>query len=332
MKIIITGATGFVGRNLAEALRQDGIQVIAMGRSLKIGNELRQGGLEFVNADIRDRGELLRAFSATDCVIHCAARSGPWGKYKDFHETNVVGTRNVMVAAKQHAIAKMIFISTPSIYYTGQDRFDISEDDPLPAKQASNYAKSKLISEIELKDLHKEGIDTITFRPRALIGPYDNSFGPRILRMADNGRIPMINGGQALVDIACIDNFIDAVKKALAAPDDAWNEVYNISNGSPITVEAWFSQILEAFEKTFRPKPISESLARVAAGVMELISYMPFVNKEPPMTRFTVGYMAKSMTMSIEKAKNKLGYTPIVSNQEGFKRYAEWARMQSAKI
>ena len=64
---------------------------------------------------------------------------------------------------------------------------------------------------------------------------------------------------------------------------------------------------------------------------MEFISYMPFVNKEPPMTRFTVGYMAKSMTMNIEKAKNKLGYTPTVSNQEGFKRYAEWARMQYTK-
>jgi nucleoside-diphosphate-sugar epimerase len=328
MKIIITGATGFVGRNLAEALRQDGIHIIALGRSEKVGRSLREGGLKFFSADIRNQRELLRAFSAADCVIHCAGKSGPWGKYKDFHETNVVGTRNVVHAIKEHAISKIIFISTPSIYYTGQDRFDISEDDPLPAKQTSNYARSKLISEKELEGLRREGIDTIIFRPRALIGPYDNSFGPRILRMADKGRIPMINGGQAFVDIACIDNFIDAVRKALIAPDEAWNEVYNISNGSPITVATWFSQILDAFGKNFRPKPISEPLAKMAAGVMESFSYLPFVNKEPPMTRFTVGYMAKSMTMRIEKARNKLGYTPIVSNREGFRRYAEWARTQ----
>jgi len=96
-------------------------------------------------------------------------------------------------------------------------------------------------------------------------------------------------------------------------------------------VETWFSKILEAFGQPFQPKEIPEFIAKLAASAMEFSSYLPFINKEPPMTRFTVGYMAKSMTMSIEKAKNRLGYIPAVSNQEGFGRYAEWVRMQPSR-
>ena len=326
MKLIITGATGFVGRNLAERFYADGFEVVALGRSLTVGKALQDQGIAFKPSDIRDKGQLMRTFCRCDCVIHCAAKSGPWGRYKDFHATNVVGTRNVMAASRDYGIPKVIFISTPSVYFTGEDRYDISEDDPLPAKQASNYSESKRISEIELAALQAEGIRSIVFRPRALIGRYDNTFGPRIIRMSEKGRIPMINGGKALVDIACMDNFVDAVGKALKAPDSAWNQTYNISNGAPITVARWFSQILDSFGKPFRAKPVPEGAAKMAAGVMEFMSYLPFVNREPPMTRFTVGYMAKSMTLNIHKARKLLGYEPEIGNREGFRRYADWVK------
>jgi len=323
MKIIITGATGFVGRNLAESFHDDGLQVIATGRSLVVGDELRKKDIEFKKADILDLNQLINAFSPADCVIHCAAKSGPWGRYRDFYETNVVGTRNVIEACKNHNIKRIIFISTPSIYFTGKDRYNISESEPLPDRQASNYSKTKLISETELMALKTEGFKTIIFRPRALFGPYDNTFVPRILRLAEKGQMPLINSGQALIDITYVDDFVDAVRKCLTAPDNSWNEVYNISNGDPISVKEWFSQVLSIFDRPFKPKNIPESAAKIIAGIMEFVSYLPLVGKEPSMTRFTVGYMAKSMTMSIDKAKQKLGYSPQVSNQEGFERYVK---------
>ena len=110
MKIIITGATGFVGRNLAESFHDDGLQVIATGRSLVVGDELRKKDIEFKKADILDLNQLINAFSPADCVIHCAAKSGPWGRYRDFYETNVVGTRNVIEACKNHNIKRIIFV------------------------------------------------------------------------------------------------------------------------------------------------------------------------------------------------------------------------------
>lgn len=324
MKIIITGATGLVGRNLTEGLFDDGMQIVATGRSTEVGKELQKKGIEFKAADILDADGLNTVFSPADCVIHGAAKAGPWGRYRDFYAPNVVGTRNVVNACKRHNIKKIIFISTPSIYYTGKDRYNISENDPLPRKQMTNYAKTKLMAETELTALQQEGYKVIIFRPRAVYGPYDNTFIPRILRLAEGKQMPVINNGRALTDITYVDNFTDAVRKALTAPDTAWNEIYNISNGDPISVRDWFSQVLDIFERPFRPKNIPEPAAKVVAGIKEFTSYLPFVKKEPSMTRFTVGYMAKSTTMSLDKAQKKLNYSPRVGNREGFVKYAKW--------
>jgi nucleoside-diphosphate-sugar epimerase len=329
MKVIITGATGFLGRNLAEAFHGEGMQVTATGRSQAVGKELREKGIEFKEADMLDPDQLNNAFLPADCVIHSAAKSGPWGTYKDYFEPNVYGTRNVIQACKKHDIKKIIFISSPSLYFTGKDRYNISENEPLPERQTTNYSKTKLISENELAALQNEGFKTIIFRPRALYGPYDSTFFPRIRKLSEKKNMPLINGGKALVDITCVDNFIQATRNSLTAPDDAWNEVYNISNGDPINVREWFSQILNIFDRPFNPKDVPESMAMILASTMEIISYLPFVRKEPPMTRFGVGYLAKSMTMSIEKARQKLDYTPQVSNQEGFERYAKWYHAKS---
>jgi nucleoside-diphosphate-sugar epimerase len=264
------------------------------------------------------------AFSPADCVIHCAARSGDWGRYKDFYETNVVGTRNVIEACKRHNIKRILFISTPSIYFTGKDRFNISESEPLPIKQTTHYSKTKLSAETELLALQQEGHKVIIFRPRAVYGPYDNTFVPRILRLAEKKQMPLINNGRAMIDITCVDNLVDAVRKSLSASDNAWNEAYNISNGAPISVKDWFSQVLDVFDRPFNPKNVPESLAKAMASIMEFAGNLPLVSKQPSMTRFSVGYMAKSMTMNIDKAKQKLNYLPRVGNQQGFEKYAKW--------
>jgi nucleoside-diphosphate-sugar epimerase len=100
MKIIITGATGFIGRNLAESLHKEGMKVIAIGRSEFVGKALREKGIEFMLAKIEDQPQVNKSFCPADYVIHCAGRAGDWWKYKDFYETNVIGTRNVINACK----------------------------------------------------------------------------------------------------------------------------------------------------------------------------------------------------------------------------------------
>jgi nucleoside-diphosphate-sugar epimerase len=323
MKIIITGATGFLGRNLSESFHKEGMQVVATGRSLSIGKQLRETGIEFIPADIRDQSQTNNAFSPADYVVHCAAKAGDWGRYREFYETNVIGTRNVISACKRNDIKRIIYISTPSAYFNGKDRYNILETEPLPKKQF-NYGKTKLIAESELLALGKEGFKVIVLRPRAVYGEYDQNIVPRFLELSEKKNMPLINGGRALVDITYVGNVVSAVRNCFSAPDDAWNEVYNISNGAPITIRDFLSQVLEIFDRPFKPKDIPEPVAKTIAGIMELVSILPLGNKTPALTRFSIGYVAKSMTMSIEKAKQKLNYLPEISNQEGFERVRKW--------
>jgi nucleoside-diphosphate-sugar epimerase len=236
----------------------------------------------------------------------------------------VAGTRNVARACLKHEIRKIIFVSTPSIYYTGEHRLDIREDDPLPRQQASHYAETKLEAETELAQLRRQGIRVITFRPRAVYGPHDHTILPRILDMAKRPRFPLIAGGEALVDITYVDNFADAVSLALRAPKRAWNETYNISNGRPIRMREFFARVLQHCGRPFRPLVVPEAAAWALGVALEGASHLPFGPREPPFTRFTVGYTARSMTLNIDKARRLLGWTPRLSNAEGFVRLGAW--------
>jgi nucleoside-diphosphate-sugar epimerase len=98
VRIIITGATGFAGRNLAECFHDEGMEVVATGRSSLKGVKLRDKGISFEKADIRETDQVIKAFSPADCVIHCAGKSADGGTYKEFYDANVIGTRNVVEA------------------------------------------------------------------------------------------------------------------------------------------------------------------------------------------------------------------------------------------
>ena len=323
LKIIITGATGFIGRNLAESLHKEGMKVIAIGRSEFVGKALQESGIEFMLAKIEVQSQVNKTFCPADYVIHCAGRAGDWWKYQDFYETNVIGTRNVINACKRNDIKKVIYISTSSVYLNGQDRYNILETEPLPKKQF-NYGKTKLVAENELLELEKQGFKTIILRPRAVYGKYDQNIVSRFLRLSEKKNLPLINGGQALVDITYVGNLVSAVRNCFSAPDNAWNEIYNISNGSPVTLKEWISELLEIFDRPFKPKDIPEPAAKRIAAMNALLSILPFGNRKPELTRFSVEYMGKSMTLSIEKAKQKLNYLPEISNQEGFKEVRKW--------
>lgn len=323
MKVIITGATGFIGRNLAESLVGDSHDVLGTGRALGVGNILREAGIEFRPADIGRPGSLLDVFEPADCVVHCAGKSGDWGIYDDFHLANVKGTRNVLQGCIRHGIEKLVFISSPSIYFNDQDRLDLKEDTALPLRQLSHYATTKLIAEKEVLAAREKGIDVINLRPKAVFGPHDNTFSPRILRMSRKRRFPLINNGRAMVDITYIDNLVEAIRLCLKAPHSAWNETYNISNGQPISIRDWFREMLTAFGKDFKPRNVPFPMARTIAGVAELAGHFPFGPKKPAMTRYSVGYMARSMTLNIDKARKKLGYGPCLNNAESFRKYKD---------
>jgi nucleoside-diphosphate-sugar epimerase len=265
-----------------------------------------------------------------DCVVHCAAKSGAWGEYRTYQAANVEGTRNLLDACREHRVGRIVFLSTPSVYDTGRDRLEITEEEPLPDRQLSWYSRTKLTAEQEM--LASAGADhrVIVLRPRAVYGPHDSIIVPTVLRLAQQGKLPLINGGDALIDVTAVDNLVDAIRLSLEAPDPAWNRVYNITNGEPITMREWFALILETLNRPYQTKVIREPLALAAATVMELLARLSMTGREPRLTRFKVRYLARSMTLCIDSAKTRLGYHPQIGNRQGMERYASWFRTLSA--
>jgi len=326
-KVLVTGATGFLGRATAVRLRDLGWDVTGLGRDEKIGRQLTAQGIPFVQADLRNRQQIEDACAGRDYVIHCAALSSPWGTYRDFHETNVVGTEHVVSGCVRHGVRRLVHVSTPSVYFNYRDRLLVSEQEELPRKPVNAYAATKLIAERVVADAAGNGLSSIIMRPRAVFGPGDTSLFPRLLRVNDSRGIPLIGGGEALLDLTYVDNAVDGLLQACTAPANAAGKIYNLSNGEPVKLIDLLQRLFALLELPLRTRRVSRPAALAAGRAMEwLYRAFPAIGAEPPFTRYTVGLLAYSQTLDLAQARQALNYEPRIPLDEGLRRFADWWR------
>lgn len=325
MKILVTGATSGLGRSLVEYLHSNQYNVVATGRNLKAGNELQQLGIDFFSCDLGRTKPESNSLHDVDCVVHCAALSSPWGKYHDFHNANVVATEHIIDVCRKYYIKRLIHISTPSVYFNFEDRFNIRETDPLADKPANTYVTTKLIAEKIVMQANSPELETICLRPRGIIGPYDRAIVPRLLRLYKlNDTIPLINGGRNLTDISCVENVISAIVGAMTTGNrEALGKCFNISNGSPIIASEFIKLIFNALGIQLNVKYIPYPLAYAYAAISEFFCRYIATTSEPILTRYTAGVAAKSQTLDITQAQKLLGYRPVVTIQDAIKNYGQ---------
>ncbi len=327
MNLFVTGATGCLGRRLALRLHGLGHQVTAQGRNRVIGAELEKAGLRFIAADLEDAPAMHSACRNRDAVFHCAAFSAPWGPRRQFYNSNVIGTQNVTDSCLQLGVSLLVHVSTPGLYFDFRNRRDIRETDPLPAAPVNAYAATKKQAEALVDKAFKQGLATITLRPRAIFGPHDRALMPRIMRFAERGWVPLIQGGKALIDVTYLDNVVDALVLCLDAPNHAMGRKYNITNGEPMPVGELFRLVFQAMARDYHPRQLPYAPAYAAAALLELWSALPFAG-EPVLTRYTLGLISKDQTLNIDAARQDLGYTPRVSIRDGIAAYVAWWRSQ----
>jgi nucleoside-diphosphate-sugar epimerase len=322
---LVTGATGFLGAALAIRLHQLGYGVTGLGRDLYRGRALAAAGPRFVSCDLEDYGAVAAAAAGHDLVFHCAALSSPWGSYDQFHRANVVATQHVVAAARELGAARLIHVSTPSIYVDQRDRFDIREDEPLPATSINHYAATKRLAEAIVDEASARGLATVTLRPQGIFGPGDRTIFPRLIRVARRGRIPVIGDGTNIVDVTYVDNVVDALVAAIDSPPATLGRKYNITNGEPVRNYELIERMLTAVGVPFRGVPVPFAFAYHAAHLLELIYARPSLRAfEPPLTRYSVTVLGKSRTLDIGAARQELGYRPRVGLDEGLQRFARW--------
>ncbi|WP_179218571.1 NAD(P)-dependent oxidoreductase [Saccharibacillus sp. O23] len=331
MKILVTGATGFLGGRLARALREDGHEVTGMGRSPQAGRMLIQDGVRFASAELSDAESVRRIFDSAEfeVAVHCGAYSASWGRDEDFHAANVEGTANVAEACLRNGVPRLVHVSTPSVYFGARSRTGVRESDPLPRTQAGAYARTKLLAEQEVGRAAERGLCTIVLRPRALYGPGDRTILPRLIEANEKTGVPLIGGGDALIDLTYVDDAVRALKLAASAPSDALGGTYNISGGSPIRFADAAELLFAKLGRPLRAKRLPYAAAYAAASVMEWAARLRPSGGEPMLTRALVGMLGSSQTLDIGEARRKLGYEPSVGVEEGLSRFVEeWRQRQ----
>lgn len=323
MKVLVTGATGFLGGALTRRLHSMGWDVTALGRNPKKLNQLEDDGIRVLQIDLKDKTALANACKNQEIVFHCAALPSPWGNFELFYQANVIGTRNVIRGCEEHHIKRLVYVSTPSLYFDYNSRTDVKETDPLP-EPVSNYSATKILAEQELDEAFARGLATIAIRPRALFGPGDTVIFPRLIPRLQSGRLPILGDGENIVDLTYIENVVDALLLCAESPANTLGKKYNISNGEPVKIWELVNRICDELNLPHPTRKISYKTANAAATVLEAIYTIIPTHPEPPLTRISVSMLANNTTLDISAAKNELGYQPKVSIDEGFKLFMKW--------
>ena len=163
-RVLVTGATGFLGKYLVEELTNNGYEVVAQGRKENILNNLKEQYK--VNILKCSLNEIKNIDMNIDCVIHAAALSTVWGKWQDFYDSNVLGTENVIKFCLKNNVRRLIYVSSPSVYSAKFDRFNIKEEDFDKNNKLNFYIKSKILAEDLINKIDNQKLETVIIRPR----------------------------------------------------------------------------------------------------------------------------------------------------------------------
>lgn len=317
MRVLVTGASGMLGADVAAAL-------VARGHSVRTfqRGEPATAGVDDARGSVTDPAAVGRVVAGMDAVVHLAAKVSLAGNPRDFELVNVTGTRNLLDSARNFGVSRFVFVSSPSVAHAG---LSIAGDDALPADPArarGNYARTKAEAELAVLAADTEGFSTVAVRPHLVWGPGDTQLIGRIVDRARSGRLPLLGRGAPLLDTTYRDNAVDAIVAALDRAPLVHGESFVVTNGEPRTVAELFGSICGAAGVPAPRFRVSAPIARALGAAVEAVWAVAPGQDEPPMTRFLAEQLSTSHWYDQRRTRASLQWTPAVSLDEGFARLA----------
>ncbi|MFP5287669.1 MAG: NAD-dependent epimerase/dehydratase family protein [Thermoanaerobaculia bacterium] len=324
MKVLVTGGTWFTGKALVHRLIEMGHQVVALDykEGLKT-QEIREWGAEVILGSVTDMDVVRRAVEGAEVVHHVAAAFREMDVPESYyHEVNVGGTRNVLQAALDAGVRKVIYCSTCGVH-GNVDHPPAGEDAPI--QPADYYQRTKWEAEPIAREFFERGLKTTILRPAAIYGPGDPERFYLIFRRVAKGTFPMFGNGRTLYHPLYIDNLVDAF--ILAMEDGKGDgEVYLIADEQYLEIEDLVRRVRRALGIDVKVPHYPVWPVVVAGHIVEK-ACKPF-GINPPIFPRRVDWYRQNRAFKIEKAKRDLGYQPRVGIDEGLRRTAEWYRRE----
>lgn len=309
MTVLVTGASGFLGGALVRALQRDGAPVLATGR-----NAEAMAGMPSLVLDLAEAGAVARLTEAAEAagvsaIVHAAALTAPWGRMAAFRASNVEATRTVLEVARRLGGVRVVYISTPSVYFRFEDQHGVSEETALPPP-VNAYTATK--AEAEAMAL---AAGAVVIRPRGIYGAGDRALLPRLLRAMRAGPLPLMRGGEAATDLTHVEDVVAAIRAALGRDVTG---VFNISGGVGLPIRQVVEQVGARTGVVPRWRAVPVPVVMAVARVLEWRGALTGV--EPRVTRYGAGIFAYTQTLDISKAARELGWRPQVAFDDGLRR------------
>ncbi len=318
MRVLVTGATSLLGRTLVALLVARGDDVTVFQR--------RASRLEVTEhlGDVAEESAVAEAVVGVDAVVHVAGRVAVTGPWKQFEETNIRGTQNVISTARAAGVQRIVQVSSPSVAHGGESLVGVPAGPADPRTARGFYARSKAEAELVALGANSAEMSVVSIRPHLIWGPGDTQLVGRIVSRARAGRLAIIGSGAALIDTTYINNAADALVAALDRAPLLGGKVFVVTNGQPRPVREMLNRIVMAAGLEPPRMKVPYRAARIGGRAVEKIWDRRGTEDEPPMTSFLAEQLGTAHWFDQRETRRALGWTPAVSLAEGFRRLHDW--------
>lgn len=325
-KVLVTGATGFLGQRLAKRLVNAGYQVRALVRKQSNVSALMKLRVEIAFGDLADQATVVGAVKGVDVVVHAGA--GTSGTAKDSETATIQGTRNVLDACRLCCINKLVYISSCNVYevagYT--ENQVVTEDAQLErfAFRRGHYSAAKMQAETLVTEaLNRDGYPIVVLRPGTLYGPGGEIY-TKMMGLSFAGRIFVVFGdGKGALPLVHVDNLVDSIVECLlnSAAD---NQVFNVVDQDLVTKTMYMEQVV----KRLYPKAIviycPMAFLVILAWLQEKL--LALFGPQPVHSVYRLRSSQKPVRYSTTKIQNRIGWRSRIRFQQGAEQLLLWHR------
>ena len=305
-RIIVTGGSGMLGANLVQRLRGDGHDVS--------GVDIRDTADEV--ADIRDLAAMTRAFRGADAVVHTASAL-PTYPADQIRSIIVDGTSTVLAAARAAGVGRFVHISSTAVYGLP---VQVPTVEDQPHAPVDHYSAAKSAAELIAAKWRDTGMCVPILRPKTFLGPGRMGLFAMLFEWADEGRhFPVLGSGDVRVQMFAIADLVDAIVTVLDAPDDVAGDTYNLAAAEFGTIREDFQAVLDEAGHGKRVVSLPGRPTVAVLGLLQRVGLSPVYN------RLLHKLLADSY-VSIDKARERLGFSPAMSNRDAILATYRWWR------
>lgn len=312
MRVAISGGAGFLGLHLTRRLVADGHAVRTLDLA-QLDDAGLAGEVEELIGDVRDETNARALVAGADLLVHAAAALPIQSSRQAIRSVNVDGAATVLVAALEAGVRRSVVISSTAVYGV-PEKHPIFEDDPLVG--VGWYGESKIDAERVTGEVGRRGLETVIVRPKTFVGPERLGVFEILFDWIREGRrIPILGDGSNRYQLLAVEDLVEAIVRCLDGP--VAGQALNVGAGRFGTVREDLEALCAHAGSGARLRPIPSRPAELVLRGLELAHLSPLAE-----WHYKTAY--RDSFVSIEKARELLGWEPRLSNAETLCATYDW--------